>query len=329
MPRTVTPAASAGGSITAAAALETYDFSNVTSAVTIDASATANFTITGSGSADTVALGAAGDAADTVDTGAGDDTVTATGALTTDAGYTNMETFELTFATAATFTTGALATGEPVTIDASASTAAATIAAGDYNGVTTAAADLLTITDGAGNDTITIPDTAVDRAGTTVNLTTGGSDTVATGTLEAVDLNEDAATINGFTPGNVAGADSLNVTFASAGDVAGYVFASALGTDVGTAEEFVVVIDTAIAAVADLTDDADAGTVEAQIIAALDMTNLTDGDDIIVLLSNFAGTSTGVYNVDVTTAATEVIEVEHIVTLVGVDVDAITTANII
>ena len=188
---------------------------------------------------------------------------------------------------------------------------------------------LLTITDGTSGDTITIPDTIVDRAGTTVNLTTGGSDTVATGTLAGVALAGNAATVNGFTAGTVAGADALDVTFAAGTDVAGYVFATALGQTVGTAENQVVVIAQAIAAVADLTDDANGGTVEAAIVAALTMTALTNGDDIIVLVSNFGGTSTGVYNVDVTIAATEVIEVEHIVTLVGVDVDDITVANVI
>jgi hypothetical protein len=327
---TVTPAASAGGSITLPAVIETNDFSNVTSAVTVDASATANFVLTGTGSADSFALGSKGDGNDEIDGGAGLDTVSATGALTTDAGYTNIETFDINYTSAAaTFTTGALATGEAVTIDASDSTKAATINATDYNGVTTLAADVLTIIDGQGDDTITIPDTVVDRAGTTVTLSSGGSDTVATGTLAAVALAGNAATVNNFTAGTGAGADILDVTFAAGTNVLGYVFATTLGADVGAVENQVVVIAGAIAAVADLTDDADGGSVETQIVAALDMTSLTDLDDIVVALSNFGGTSTGIYNVDVTTAATEAVVVEHIMTLVGVDVDNLTVSNII
>jgi hypothetical protein len=327
---TVTPAASAGGSITLPAVIETNDFSNVTSAVTVDASATAAFILTGTGSADSFALGAKGDGSDEIDGGAGIDTVSATGDLTTDDGYTNIETFDINYTSAAaTFTTGALATGEAVTIDASDSTKAATINATDYNGVTTLAADVLTIIDGQGDDTITIPDTVVDRAGTTVTLSSGGSDTVATGTLAAVALAGNAATVNNFTAGTGAGADILDVTFAAGTNVLGYVFATTLGADVGAVENQVVVIAGAIASVADLTDDADAGSVETQIAAALDMTSLTDGDDIIVALSNFGGASTGIYNVDVTDASAETIIVEHIMTLVGVDVDNLTVSNII
>ena len=111
--------------------------------------------------------------------------------------------------------------------------------------------------------------------------------------------------------------------------MAGSAVATAVGADVGAAENQVVIIAQNVAAVADLTDDANLGTVEAAIVAALDMTNLTNGDDIVVLLSEFGGTSTGIYNVDVTAAGAETIEVEHVMTLVGVDVDDITVANII
>jgi hypothetical protein len=331
---TVTPSASAGGSITLAAAIETNDFSNVTSAVTVDASATADFTITASNKGDTIALGAKGDASDTITGGTGTDTVSATGALTTDAGYTAIEVIDLNYTSAAaTYTMGALDTGAAVAVNASDSTKAVTIVATDYNGATgTGATSTLTITDGTGNDSITLPDTLADRAVTTVNLSSGGSDTVVTGALAVPALAGNAATINNFTAGTGAGADIIDISQTGPVNVTGYVFASTANTTAGTAGN-VVVIKKSVAAVADLTDDADGGTVEAAIVAALNLTGATDDADIMVALSNFGGTSVGIYNVDITDATggatEEIIQAEHILTLVGVDVDNLTVSNII
>jgi len=330
---TITPSAAAGGTITLPTTIEVNDFSNVTSGVTADASGTANYTITGSGSADSITLGAAGDANDTVDTGAGTDTIVITGAFTGDAGYTNMETFDLNITSAAaTVTAGAMDTTEDTAFVLTDSTQIVTLDMQNWNGAT-GSTKTLTVTDGAGNDVITLPDTIADRAATTVNLSTGGSDTLKTGTLPAVALAGNAATINNFTAGTGAGADILDVTFAAGTNVLGYKFATTLGFNVAAVENQIVVISGSIASVADLTDDADAGSVETQIQAAVDLTNLTDGDDIIVALSNFGGTSTGIYAVDVTDATggatEEIIVVEHIMTLVGVDVDNLTVSNII
>jgi len=177
---------------------------------TVDATGTAGYKLTGGTGADTFNFGAALTAADTVAGGTGTDVLTVTGTGTGSANITAIETIQVNYATAAIFTTGAIANAAVnQTITAAGSTAAATINAVDWNTATAGGAGTLTIIDGAGNDTITVADTAADRNVTTVTLSTGGADQIIIkNTAVATATNE--VTINNFTTGVAAGADTID-----------------------------------------------------------------------------------------------------------------------
>ncbi|KAA5607410.1 hypothetical protein F1188_01190 [Roseospira marina] len=258
---------------------------------------------------------------DDIDGAGGTDILNITGVATGSGDVVNVETINVTFVTDSTFTTGAMAPGAAATIDASESSGKVTLDASAFV-VTTK----LTITDGQGNDTITIGSSAANRELTTVALATGGADTIAVAPGAAIALAGNAATINNFTAGAVAGADKIAFSFNGSDGLDG-IDKGIDSNGAVTGAEYVVTITEASHSAADLTDDADSGAVETAIIAAIDLTTLSDGNDILVALGNGSGTATGIYAVDVTTAGSETIEVEHIMTLQGVDVDDLEAGN--
>jgi len=167
-------------------------------------------TVTG-GTTNTYNMGTVLDALDVLTGGSTTgDILTITGSGVGGAGITNIETFQFTTSTASrTFETGAIAATSG-TITAAASTVAVTIDAALIVPTTG-----LTIIDGPGNDTITVPCTDLNRSLSTLTLSSGGSDTVilnnvatnVTGTATAAST----LTVNNFTTGIGTGSDILTI----------------------------------------------------------------------------------------------------------------------
>jgi hypothetical protein len=301
----------------------------------VNANVGADYSVTGGTGADTVAFGANLTANDFFDGGTGSDVITITGAATGSNKLSNVETVQVNFGTAATFTTGAMAPGVASTITAAGSTAAVTLDASAY-AVTTS----LTIIDGAGNDTITGPNAndAV-RALTTVTLSTGGADTINVKNAAHDATTANAVTVNNFTTGAVAGSDVLKIATAQVfgGD---YRVVTALNQDLtvggkvnpAAGQYSVVEINQAVATTTNLSDVADGGLVEQAIAAAVGNYDETNDYNVIVVLygSGAANGNAGVYAVDLAANAnvgTANITVELIGIVNGVAADSFVTSN--
>jgi len=185
-----------------------------------------------------------------------------------------------------------------------------------------------TVNGDVGDNTI---DLQTPTAAKTVNLGTGGTDTV-----ELAHDSTGLVTVNGFTPGT--GGDVINIlTTAEATGaitmvgpiVTSGVAASSNATDPNSGFIFASAasqISGSLAAVGD------GGAVEAAIIAGgLSGTAMTDGEFFIAAIDN--GTDTGIYLVTANDTgisdATDLDGISHLVTLVGVTADQLVAANII
>lgn len=320
------------GSVTLAANNPVYVLANGTN--TVNASATANFNVTGGTGADSLSFGTALTANDTFNGGAGSDTLTVTGAATGSANITNVENLVITNTSGAsvTVTTGAMAPGAASTINASTSTSAVVLDASAYVATTG-----VTITGGSANDTITISATDAQRLITNVNLSSGGSDTivlndVAHATTALTNSNQ-GATITGFQSGLAAGADKLQLQFAGTA-ATNFQSVSAAGTATTFASlTSVVEIRSGVGTATDFTLTADGGSIEGIIATAIG-TNTNAGDFYVAIYGSGAQAgNVGIYHVNTTAAAADVTAGNTIIDLVGVvqgvAVDTLVLANFI
>ena len=276
---------------------------------TVGATATANFNITGGTGADTVSFGSALTANDTFAAGTGSDVVTLTGSGTGSANITGVETIQLNFASAGTFTTGAIAPGVASTITAAGSTANVTLDASAYVATTS-----VTFVDGAGNDAFTVGGGSdAQRALTTVTLSTGGADTVtlANGAFNGTTTN--SVTINNF--GTTAGTNQDKI--AGLG-ITTYQTVSAAATGVTAANSLVEVHQAA--GLASAFDAGNAGVVESTLQSALTTYGGADGTSFYAVVYGTGAQSgnAALYQVNVTTAATGITTANVAVELVGV-----------
>jgi hypothetical protein len=299
----------------------TYVLANGSGNAFTAATTATDYKVTGGDTATTYAFGATLTAADTITGTAGSDTLTVTGAATGSANITAIETINVNYSTAATFTTGAIAGTATGAINLSGSTAAVTLDATAF----VVGATSLTITDGAGNDAISIPNTDANRAKTTVTLSTGGADTItiANGAFNGTTTN--AVTINNFTQAVGTSQDKiagLGITTYQTVTTTGNVAAA----------NAVVEIETG-AGVVSTFDAGDAGVVEAAIDTALGTYGGADGTSFYAVVygtgANFG--KAALYQVNVTTAATGITAANIAVELVGtfnsITNDAFVTSN--
>ena len=188
------------GSVTLGTAVTNYALANGTN--TVDATGAANYNLVGGTGSDTFNFGTQLTNADTVNGGTGTDTVNVTGSADL-TNVTGVENIAFSTSTAAqTLTTGTYTPGVNSTITAAGSTVAVTI---DASAITSTA-NAVTIIDGQGNDTIKVSTTDAARAQETVNLSTGGTDTVLVNNgaiaAYAASVSDSHVTINSFTAGN-------------------------------------------------------------------------------------------------------------------------------
>jgi len=278
------------------------------------------------GTLSTYNFGASLTAADTVAGGTGTDVMNITGAATGSGGITAVETFNVNYATAATFTTGAIASTSG-TITAAASTAAVTLDANAFAPTTA-----LTIVDGTVNDFITIPTLDASRDITTVSLATGGADTVTVNDAAHGVANTDA-TITSFTSGIGAGSDKLVMQLAGTSAAGGYTVISAAAQAINAATG-VLEINSSIGVVTDFTATADGLAVETLVALALGVSAPNTSTGYLIVYGGGAQSgNAAVYsyassanNADVTTAN---ITVELLVTLTGIVADSLVSSNFI
>lgn len=295
------------GAVTLNTVVTTYNLANGTN--TVDATGAANYLLTGGTGADTFNFGAALTASDTVAGGLGSDVLTVTGAATGSTNITGVETIRVNYATAATFTTGAIAPGVESTINLAGSTAAVTLDASSYVATTK-----VTIIDGQGNDVLTVGGGSdAQRALTTVTLSTGGADTItlANGSFDATTTNY--ATINNFT--TTAGTNQDKI--AGLGIVSYQTVAAAGGV---TAANSLVELETASGGLVSTFDAGNGGVVETAIDNVLGSYGGSDGSSFytIVYGTGAQAGNAALYQVQVTTAATGITAANIAVELVGV-----------
>jgi hypothetical protein len=316
---------STAGTVTGQPVLLNYVLADGTGNV-FNASTTAlNVSVTGGNSATTYNFGATLTAADTITGTAGSDTLVITGAATGSATVTAIETIKVNYATAATFTTGAIAPGAASSIDLSGSSAAVTLDAALYVPTTS-----LTITDGPGADIITLSSTEAIVGVTTVSLAGGGADRVVY-VDSATNPDSFGFTINAFTTGSGANADQLKITLTTTAPethafVGDYAIVSAAGgslTVVNSATALQVVEINQVAGLAtSLTDISDGGAVETAIAAAVGTVTMAGGvatrSALVVLYGTGAASGdAGLYNV-VFTDGQDAITTNMTVDLIGI-----------
>jgi hypothetical protein len=311
---------SAAGSVTGLNTATTtddvfYALAGSTAASTFTAPTTAqDYKVTG-GRNNTYNFGATLTAADTITGSAGTtDTLTVTGAATGSANITAVDIINVNYATAATFTTGAITPGVASSINLSGSTAAVTLVTSAY-----VASTSLTVTDGPGNDVITDANTDAQHLLTTYNLTSGGADTINLTNTYNANTNS-AITITGFTGGIGSGADKLVVTIAAA-QTAGFRILGAANTAVPIANS-VAIVSSSVATVSDFTAVAADGAVEVAIASALNGVTTVDGTGVYVVYGSGANAGkAGVYSVTTTAAAATTgsfgVELIAVITLTG------------
>jgi Ca2+-binding RTX toxin-like protein len=201
-------------------------------------------------------------AADTVTGSSGtSDVLNVTGTAIGSSGVTAIDSITVTYATAATFTTGAITPGVASTINASTSTAAVTLVATSYVVDTS-----LTITDGPGADVITAPGSDAYRALTTITLSSGGADTVVIPNTQFDTTVNSAVTINNFQTGIAAGSDILSIT--NAGTAASSSLLTYTGATNGAIGNRIVEINSAVGTVNSFATT-DGGQVETLIALAV------------------------------------------------------------
>jgi hypothetical protein len=287
-----------------------------------------DYLLTGGAAIDTFNMGARMDADDTIDGAGGVDILNITGAATGDAGYVNVETINVTYATALTFTTGAMAPAAASTINASTSAGAVTLDASAYVPNTS-----FGITDGAAGDTITVPTLDASRALTTVSLATGGADTVIS-IDGAHGVANTAFTMTGFQTGIVAGSDKLTLNNGAA--ATGFTTIAAAGAAVGKTlqDQNVFEINSGVGVVTDFTDTAAGATVELLLQTAMGtLTGNAASGHLVVYGGGAQAGNAAVYsfattsnNADVT-AATSTVELIGVIN--GVVADSFVASNFI
>jgi hypothetical protein len=286
-----------------------------TAASTFTASTTAQDYSVSGGRNNTYNFGATLTAADTITGSAGtSDTLVITGAATGSNNITAIDTINVNYATAATFTTGAITPGVASSINLSGSTAAVTLVTSAYVATTS-----LTVTDGPGNDVITDANTDAQHLLTTYNLTSGGADTINLTNTYNANTNS-AITITGFTGGIGSGADKLVVTIGAA-QTAGFRTLGAANTAVPIANS-VAVVSSSVATVSDFTAVADGGAVEVAIASALNGVTTVAGTGVYVVYGSGANAGkAAVYSVTTTAAAAATnnfgVELIAVITLTG------------
>jgi hypothetical protein len=283
-----TAATTITGLASAAATTLTYALPAVVNTFTAAATAM-DYLITGGAAIDTFNMGALMTAADQINGAGGVDVLNITGNAVGDAAFTNIEDINVTYATAATFTTGAMAPGAASTINASTSAAAVTL---DLTGYVPTAT--LVVTDGQAGDTITNVSTDAINLLTTIDLSSGGSDTINyTNTFNATANSE--LSITNFTSGAGAGADKLIIT-TGALQTAGFTTIAAGNTVVPLINQIYEVTST-VATVTDFTAVADGGAVEVAIATALNGITMTAvASTVIVYGAGASAGSAGIYN---------------------------------
>jgi hypothetical protein len=285
-------------------------------------------TVTG-GTTNTYNMGAVLDDADVI-TGAvaTTDVLAVTGAAIGSNTITAVDTINVNYATAATFTTGAITPGVASVITAAGSTAAVNLAATLYVPTTSFA-----ITDGQVNDVITVPTTDASRNLTTVALTTGGADTInLTDAISAAGSNSTA--ITGFTTGIAVGSDKINLITGTQA-VSGYttITAAAQAVSKALADNHVFEINSVVGVVTDFTATADGGAVEVLLAAAVGtLTGSGATGHVVVYGGGAESGNAAIYsfidtaaNADVTT--TTITQVELLATLTGVAADSAVSSN--
>lgn len=292
------------------------------------ASTTANDYNVSGGTLSTYNFGASLTAADTITGGTGRDTLNVTGAATGSGNITAVEVFNVNYATAATFTTGAIASTSG-TITAAGSSAAVTLDATDF--VPTTA---LSIVDGPANDVITVPTLDASRGITSLALSSGGADTVAL-TDAAHGVANTAVAVSNFTTGIGAGSDKFTVV-TGAQAATGYTVVSAAAQAVGKTlqDNNVFEINAAVGVVTDFTATAAGGAVELLLEAAIGTLTGNSATGWLVVYGGGAQAGNAAIYSFATTASTADVTaalstVELLVTLTGVTADSFVASNFI
>jgi hypothetical protein len=338
---------SAAGTVTGQPVLLGYVLAGATPSVFTANDTALSITVTGGNTGggatgNTYNFGTRLDANDTI-TGSGGtvDVLNITGSGTGSVNVTAVETINFTTSTAGqTFTTGAIVLPATGTITAAASTVAVTIDASDLNLTTSG-----TIIDGPGNDIISVPTVDAERLLLTLNLSSGGSDTViiADATVATTDTG---VRINNFTTGLGVGADSLDLRTAVATSFnSGPINFVTLTTAGGVAANTIVEINQAAFTATSLTDTADGGLVEAALAGAFtttsaDLSAANDGASTVFAIlygSGPASGTAGIYSMVLTAAgslaagnvATGDISVELIGLLNNVTADSFVASNFV
>jgi len=188
------------------------------------------------------------------------------------------------------------------------STAAVTLDATSYVPTTS-----LTITDGASNDVITVATTVASRALTTVNLATGGADTVIINDLVFLGAGASGLTVTNFTAGTGAGADVMDINLDTTAGANLYlgnyvvVTAAAQAATVlnSTTQLTIFEVNQAAATTTSLTNVAADGAVEIAIATAFGtITAAGETQALVIVYGSGAATgSAGLYAVTFTDGA--------------------------
>jgi Ca2+-binding RTX toxin-like protein len=334
-------ALSAAGTITGQPVLLRYTLAGTTASTFNANTAALALSVTGGNTAggatgNTYNMGLTLTGADTITGSAGTaDVLVVTGDATGSTNISAVETIQFTTSTAAqTFTTGAIRTTSG-TITAAASTVAVTINAVDLTPTTG-----VTIIDGPSNDAITVQTIVADRALTTVNLATGGADTITINDLVFLGAGASGLTVTNFTAGTGVNADVMDInldTTAGANLYLGnYIVATAAAqavTILNSATELTIIeINQAAATSSSLTNVAADGAVEVAIATAIGTVTAAGETQALVIVygSGAATGSAGLYSVTFTAAdaITGNIGVELIGILsVGITADSLVSGN--
>ena len=174
----------------------------------------------------------------------------------------------------------------------------------------------MTITDGQGNDVITVNPLEAQQGLTTVNLTSGGSDRIVIADAETT-VDATGITVNGFTTGTVSGADNFKITLTTAtpethayvGDYTVVTAAAQAVTVVNSTTALTIFeVNQAAGTATSLIDTADGGSVEVALATALGTVTMAGGvatRSVLVVLYGTGADSgkAGLYNVVLTNGA--------------------------
>jgi hypothetical protein len=285
-------------------------------------------TVTG-GTSNTYNMGAMLDGNDVITGAIGlTDVLNITGAATGSATITAVDTINVNYTTAiGTFTTGAITPGAiATTINASASTFAATL---NLTGFVTTGGTLV-VTDGQANDVITHVSTDAINLLNTINLSSGGADTINYTNTTTPNTNSQL-TIGNFTGGSGSGADKLVIT-TNAANTTGFRLIGAANTAVPIANS-VSVVNSSVVTLSDFTATAAGGAVEVAVTTALNGVTETAVAGIVAIYGSGANAGkVGIYNViftgAVVAAASIDVELIGVLTLTG-GADTLISANFI